>query len=912
MKLSQSKYEVKALNRIDDIYEIVFELQEEKKDGVSASDIASMLGIDRSNVSKYLNILCTEGRLIKSSGRPVLFKTAQFEERANSKINTFENSLDMMIGAKGSLKSPIQQAKASVIYPPNGLHCLILGETGVGKSMFAELMYRFAIESHIIPSDAPFITFNCSDYAENPNLLISQIFGVKKGAYTGADRDKEGLLFKAHRGFFFLDEIHRLSPQGQEMLFTYIDNGFFRPLGETEKEIRVNVRIIGATTENPDSYLLKTFTRRIPMIINLPPIRERPLIEKYMLIENFLNEEAYRIGKSIYINRNSLISYLLYDCPNNIGQLKSDIQLACAKAFLKYKSEDEDYIIIGQSDLPNHVRKGLLKINEFRKEIDSILNTTSEILKFNNKKLDIPSILSLNTTEDFYCSIEEKYEALKDTGVNDEDINMILSADIESHFKKYMGDIKNYDKLGISSIVDKKIIEITEEIIEVAEKYLDRELDEQIFTGLALHLESSIERIKKGDKIINPKLDSIRSQYQEEFILATKIANIIDKKLYIKVPIDEIGYITMFFTKAFEIRDDKKAPKVAVLIIMHGKSTATSMADVANTLIGEHHAHAIDMPLSMYPETMYELVKEKILAIDEGKGVIILADMGSLTTFGDIISEETDKPVKTIDSVSTPIALEVTRKAVLGYDIDEIVISLSSNMKTFKIDQIESNNKEEVIISACLTGDGASSKIKSIIEKSIDKKEIKVINLNIIDNEDLKDRIKKLKNQYDIIALVSTLNIKNIEIPFISAIDILKGNGIKKINEILKENELYAKVSLSLKEHLNHIDSEELIKDIRSMIIKAQNNLDIELSYDVKMGIAIHIAFLVDNMMAHKETKKFQDLENFVSKHSAEFDTLRKCVKTINEKYHIEIKDNELAFVLKSILNNTNSLYTCV
>jgi transcriptional regulator with AAA-type ATPase domain len=89
MKLSQSKCEVKALNRIDDIYEIVFELQKEKKDGVSASE---------------------------------------------------------------------QQAKASVIYPANGLHCLILGETGVGKSMFAELMYRFAIESHIIPTDAPFIT----------------------------------------------------------------------------------------------------------------------------------------------------------------------------------------------------------------------------------------------------------------------------------------------------------------------------------------------------------------------------------------------------------------------------------------------------------------------------------------------------------------------------------------------------------------------------------------------------------------------------------------------------------------------------------------------------------------------------------------------------------------------------------
>ncbi len=186
------------------------------------------------------------------------------------------------------------------------------------------------------------------------------------------------------------------------------------------------------------------------------------------------------------------------------------------------------------------------------------------------------------------------------------------------------------------------------------------------------------------------------------------------------------------------------------------------------------------MPLNMQPKTMYELVKEKIL---------------------------------TIDSVSTPIALEVTRKAVLGYDLDEIVFSLSSNISTLKIDQNEQKEKENVIISACLTGDGASSKIKAIIEKNVDKNEIRVINLNIIDNEDLKYRIKKLKNQYNIVALVSTLNIDNIDTPFISAIDILKGDGIKKIDEILKENELYEKVTLALREHLKNIDSEELIKD---------------------------------------------------------------------------------------------------
>ncbi len=113
------------------------------------------------------------------------------------------NSLDKMVGSAQSLDVPIQKAKAAIMYPPKGLHTLLLGETGVGKSMFAELMYQFAIESKTISEDAPFIKFNCADYVDNPNLLNAQIFGVKKGAYTGAHKDKEGLLTQANNGFIF-------------------------------------------------------------------------------------------------------------------------------------------------------------------------------------------------------------------------------------------------------------------------------------------------------------------------------------------------------------------------------------------------------------------------------------------------------------------------------------------------------------------------------------------------------------------------------------------------------------------------------------------------------------------------------------------------------------------------------------
>ena len=77
------------------------------------------------------------------------------------------------------------------------------------------------------------------------------------------------------------------------------------------------------------------------MTITLPPLKERSLKESYELLEEFIKEESLRLAQDIYFNKNALISFLLYDCTNNIGQLKSDIQLACAKAFLNYKSRSK-------------------------------------------------------------------------------------------------------------------------------------------------------------------------------------------------------------------------------------------------------------------------------------------------------------------------------------------------------------------------------------------------------------------------------------------------------------------------------------------------------------------------------------------------------------------------------------------
>ncbi len=99
------------------------------------------------------------------------------------------------------------------------------------------------------------------------------------------------------KAFYFLDEVHRLPPEGQEMLFTFIDRGVYRRLGETENERKAKVLIIAATTEEPNSFLLKTFTRRIPMTITLPPLRERTYEERFTLLQLFFTNEAIRLRK---------------------------------------------------------------------------------------------------------------------------------------------------------------------------------------------------------------------------------------------------------------------------------------------------------------------------------------------------------------------------------------------------------------------------------------------------------------------------------------------------------------------------------------------------------------------------------------------------------------------------------------
>lgn len=700
------------------------------------------------------------------------------------------DAFDTLIGATGSLKPQIELAKAAILYPTNGLHTLLYGATGVGKSDLAECMYKFSIEAGVRKKEAPFIVFNCADYAENPQLLLAQLFGYTKGSYTGAETNKEGLVEKAHTGILFLDEVHRLPPEGQEILFHLIDKGKFRRLGETGVYRDVEIMIIAATTEDIESSLLATFRRRIPMLIELPILSTRPLEEKLQIIKSFFRKEANRMNATIVIASNVLAALLLYETKGNIGQLRSDIQVVCARGFLNYMVKKEKILRIEITDLSSQVLKGLLKINQYRNVVEKIINSDIEIFPSKdvlNEQLKETNYMFPN---EIYREIEEKYQKMENGGVESPIINRILGDELEAKIsklvKQFQHNNKNIIKQDLEKIVGEKIVNIVEDMIRIAKKRISN-IDDSLFYCLATHLSTSYERLTHNKPINNPKLKRIQMEYPFEYEIAEEMSKIASYYLEVDLPEDEIAFIAMYL-KTYSAKSLLNIQHVGVLVLSHGH-VAEGMVTVTNRLLGVEHAKAMEMSLDESPDAALERAVDAVKRSDMGKGVLLLVDMGSLVGFGNIISERTGVKTRTISRVDTTMVIEAVRKAMQpDSDIYEIADSLQNKfLCEASFGEKRAKKLSKAIVSICLTGKGAAELIRKVIgaQRSQRNDNVEIITIGALSEANLDLTFSKLSEKKDILAIVGTIDPKVLGIPFISAKEIIKGDGIARLNHLV-------------------------------------------------------------------------------------------------------------------------------
>ena len=202
---------------------------------------------------------------------------------------------------------------------PTNVPILITGESGTGKNVVARQLHAQSLRSHI-----PMITKNCATLQEE--LMRSELFGYCKGAFTGAESSRQGLLSMADEGTLFLDEVGELSVGVQASLLRVMENQTFRPVGD-KNETRVNIRFIFATNRDlkeavaKGSFSQALFHRLNVFTINTLPLRKRKE-EIPVLVEHFIG----KLRPDCKISKNAMALLMDYDWPGNVRELHNVIE----------------------------------------------------------------------------------------------------------------------------------------------------------------------------------------------------------------------------------------------------------------------------------------------------------------------------------------------------------------------------------------------------------------------------------------------------------------------------------------------------------------------------------------------------------------------------------------------------------
>ncbi len=221
---------------------------------------------------------------------------------------------------------------------------LIEGESGTGKELVARALH-FNSRRH----EHPFVAINCSALPEN--LLESELFGHKRGAFTGAVQDKMGLFEEAQNGTIFLDEVNSMAQPLQTKLLRVLQERQIRRVGDT-KSISINVRVLAATNEalqgkiRTGGFREDLYYRLAVIPIAMPPLRER-LEDIPLLVNHFIHKfSTQRSAEAPKIDTEALRFLANYSWPGNVRELENAIERACALC---------DDLRIQVSDLPPQV-----------------------------------------------------------------------------------------------------------------------------------------------------------------------------------------------------------------------------------------------------------------------------------------------------------------------------------------------------------------------------------------------------------------------------------------------------------------------------------------------------------------------------------------------------------------------------
>ena len=846
----------------------------------TANHISESLNISRNLASQYLNELVKEERAIKVNSRPVYFFHKKNVEREaqvaletcvfsgmddfQRKCRSDENKRDFQkaIGYYLSLSSCIEQCKAAVKYPPNGLPALFNGAGGTGKSFLSRLMYEYAVNERVIgtagaASLPPYITVDCSEYAQNEEKFAISLCGSEDG---------KGWLAKANGGILFFDEIDRLPFSGQELIYSYLISGQYKGYHDDEHVFESNARLVFSTTKIPAETLYKPLARMIPIVIPVPTLHERTADEKEEMLVSFLKAEGRRMGVDVSISQNAFHCMLEFSYENNIDELKTCVTSSCAGAYLEKTS---DGIAIHSYHLPEYM------LSSLKLEVE---DKDKRMIHLNSYSRDT----SLGQTVQYFQIMLDVFEDYRQ--------DMLSFDGLMMEFRKQLNDYYDYLIYGQKlvnikiSTYEQLINQIFENVGEMYGISLSKKYSHLLARRLYIQLQGDhlIDNwMKQNHDEIEEMFQAVSAVLEKESVICSRIVNLI--KLNLDIEADSLNQL--FLLLDIKNQNQKiQGLSAAGIILSHGYATASSIADAANQIIGRKVFDAIDMPLDM--------------------------QMGGLRNLN----------IGIINNISTALAVDIGLGICGNQKLEDILKRASeSNVCTYRI--IHNVQKEDAVIFSGENGIDTTEKLKELILKtsatSIPVKFVAYDYYRLMKN----GSHDEIFQQYHVKCIIGLFNPEIEGIPFISLEDIISMNSAEKLTNIFSEyldeeqmeifnQNLVKNFSLqNVVESITILNPDKLLDEVEQAVGRLQKITGRKIAGRIMIGLYVHLCCLVERLVTKTPIDNYQDLEEFEQKHADFIRQVRDSFQDISRHYRVALPVSEIAYIYDYMhLNSKNKL----
>lgn len=515
-----------------------------------------------------------------------------------------------------------------------------------------------------------------------------------------------------------------------------------------------------------------------------------------------------------------------------------------------------------------------------------------------------------------YSVIEGKVGFMQEQGMSHDEIVRFITLDISIHLNSFYLKFQGGNRLqeNILKLVSADILGFAQTMRALVEHELGQRLTERFLLAFSLHLTSFLERVHQNNPLAYPSIDSALNHHAVEYAVALKLKAAIEDKFAVAVPDTEIIYLTLLLGSLLKTAREER---VAVLVAMHGGSTASSMANVARQLLGEGAVDSIDMPLDLSPKLVLDRVRRRITELNQGKGVLLLVDMGSLSGFGDIVMQETGIPVRTLTMVSTPTVIEAVRKAAgMDMELDDIYFSLCDfkgygNYQKTAQQQDTSGllQKVDAILSVCSTGQGTAEKLKIFVDgmlQGMGRGDIRVIALPLGEIETQRDALMR---RYRFIMALGIAD-PRINVPYLTLEQLFSSDGAAQFTRLvqhhplitpppLKPHAMVRKISEeSMNEFITYLNPKKIVEPILAFISALETIERRPFDNGMKISLSVHIACALERMIRNTGLVYQGRLDDARRRSLLAY---RQAAGCFDKQLALTLDDSELAYLLEIV-----------